>query len=108
MRSSLPLDSSSPIPAASPERQKAMERLVDRILAAKQRDAEADANALEREMSSPPRKINGVKLDFTFNIPRFRRRLRRRTGVGFHPRSEFGLRAFGAAEMKTNGHPRGR
>jgi len=38
----------------------------------------------------------------------FRRRLRRRTGVGYHPRSEFGLRAFGAAEMQTNGNPRDR
>jgi type I restriction-modification system DNA methylase subunit len=39
-----------PIPAASPEKQKAMERLVDRILAAKQRDADADTSALEREI----------------------------------------------------------
>ena len=40
----------SPIPAASPEKQKPVERLVDRILAAKQRDAEADTSALEREI----------------------------------------------------------
>jgi len=39
-----------PIPAASLEKQKAVERLVDRILAAKQRDAEADTSALEREI----------------------------------------------------------
>jgi adenine-specific DNA-methyltransferase len=41
-----------PIPAASPEEQKAMERLVDRILAAKQRDAEADVSALEQEIDA--------------------------------------------------------
>ena len=39
-----------PIPAASPEKQKALERLVDRILAAKQRDAETDVSELEREI----------------------------------------------------------
>ena len=39
-----------PIPVASSEKQKAVERLVDRILAAKQRDAEADTSALEREI----------------------------------------------------------
>ena len=39
-----------PIPAASPEKQKSVELLVDRILAAKQRDAEADVSALEREI----------------------------------------------------------
>jgi hypothetical protein len=39
-----------PIPTAPPEKQKAVERLVDRILAAKQRDAEADTSALEREI----------------------------------------------------------
>ncbi|MDO8624984.1 MAG: TaqI-like C-terminal specificity domain-containing protein, partial [Candidatus Diapherotrites archaeon] len=39
-----------PIPAAPPEKQKAVERLVDRILAAKQRDPEADTSALEREI----------------------------------------------------------
>ena len=50
MRISLPLDSSFPIPAALPEKQKAVERLVDRILAAKQREAKADTSALEREI----------------------------------------------------------
>lgn len=39
-----------PIPIASPDKEKALERLVDRILAAKQRDAEADTSALEREI----------------------------------------------------------
>jgi len=39
-----------PIPDGSPEKRKAVERLVDRILAAKQRDAEADVSALEREI----------------------------------------------------------
>ena len=39
-----------PIPTAPPEKQKAVERLVDRILAAKHRDAEADVSALEREI----------------------------------------------------------
>jgi adenine-specific DNA-methyltransferase len=39
-----------PIPAASLERQKAVERLVDRILAAKKRDAESDVSALERDI----------------------------------------------------------
>ena len=46
----MPLDSYFPIPAAPPENQKPVERLVDRILAAKQRDAEADVSALEREL----------------------------------------------------------
>jgi adenine-specific DNA-methyltransferase len=41
---------SFPIPAAPPERQKAVELLVDRILTAKQRDAEADVSAMEREI----------------------------------------------------------
>jgi adenine-specific DNA-methyltransferase len=39
-----------PIPVASPEKQKTVERLVDRILAAKHRDAKADTSALEREI----------------------------------------------------------
>ena len=39
-----------PIPAATPEKQRPVERLVDRILAAKQRDARADVSALEREI----------------------------------------------------------
>ncbi len=41
---------SIPIPSASPEKQKTVECLVDRILAAKQRDAEADTSAWEREI----------------------------------------------------------
>jgi hypothetical protein len=41
---------SFPIPTASAEKQKDLERLVDRILAAKARDAEADVSALEREI----------------------------------------------------------
>lgn len=39
-----------PIPGAPPEKQKAVERLVDRILAAKRRDSAADTSALEREI----------------------------------------------------------
>ena len=39
-----------PIPDVPAERQKAVERLVDRILAAKARDAEADTSGLEREI----------------------------------------------------------
>jgi hypothetical protein len=39
-----------PIPAASPEKQKAVEHLVDRILAAKQSDADADVSTFEREI----------------------------------------------------------
>jgi hypothetical protein len=39
-----------PVPAASPEKQRAVERLVDSILAAKARDAGADVSALEREI----------------------------------------------------------
>ena len=38
--------------------------------------------------------LGRVKLEFTVNIPGFHRRLRRLTGVGIHPRSEFGLRAL--------------
>src|SRR5437867_8996339 len=40
----------NPMPATTPEKQKAVERLVDHILAAKQRDALADVSALEREI----------------------------------------------------------
>ena len=39
-----------PIPAVSSEKQKPVERLVERILSAKQRDADADVSALEREI----------------------------------------------------------
>lgn len=38
------------IPAAPPEKQRAAERLVDRILAAKARDAGVDVGAVEREI----------------------------------------------------------
>ena len=39
-----------PIPAVPSEQQKPVERLVERILSAKQRDAGADVSALEREI----------------------------------------------------------
>jgi hypothetical protein len=39
-----------PIPAMTSEKQKPVERLVERILSAKQRDAGADVSALEREL----------------------------------------------------------
>jgi hypothetical protein len=39
-----------PIPAVSSEKQKPVERLVERILSARQRDAGADVSALEREI----------------------------------------------------------
>lgn len=39
-----------PIPTASPEKQKAVEGLVDRILVAKQQDAAADVSELEQEI----------------------------------------------------------
>ena len=39
-----------PIPSVAAEQQKPVERLVERILSAKQRDAGADVSALEREM----------------------------------------------------------
>jgi hypothetical protein len=41
---------SFPIPAATPEQQKPIEHLVDRILAAKVKDASADVSQLEREI----------------------------------------------------------
>ena len=41
-----------PIPAATPAQQKPVERLVERILAAKQRDAAADVSAWERELDA--------------------------------------------------------
>ncbi len=40
----------APIPTAPPEKPKPVERLVDRILAAKARDPGADVSALEREL----------------------------------------------------------
>ena len=39
-----------PIPTVSSEKQKPVERLVERILSAKQRDAGVDVSALEREL----------------------------------------------------------
>ena len=45
-----PVMKTFPIPAVPPEKQKPVERLVERILLAKQRDAEADVTALEREL----------------------------------------------------------
>jgi len=42
---------SLPMPKVSSEQQKPVERLVERILTAKQRDAEADVSALEREIN---------------------------------------------------------
>jgi hypothetical protein len=39
-----------PIPAIPSEQQKPVERLVERILSAKQRDAEADVSKLEQEL----------------------------------------------------------
>ena len=39
-----------PIPAVASEQQKPVERLVERILSSKQRDAGADVSALEREL----------------------------------------------------------
>ena len=41
-----------PIPAAPTEQQKPVERLVERILAVKQRDAGADVSAWEREIDA--------------------------------------------------------
>ena len=52
---------SFPIPAASPEKQQAVERLVDRILVAKARDATADASLREataRQVSAWEREID--------------------------------------------------
>ena len=45
-----PLMKPFPIPATSSEEQKQVERLVARVLAAKQRDAKADVSELEREI----------------------------------------------------------
>jgi len=39
-----------PIPAVPIEKQKPLERLVERIMSAKQRDADADVTAMEREL----------------------------------------------------------
>jgi hypothetical protein len=49
-----------PIPAATPEKQKAVERLVDRILTAKARDAGVDVSALEREIDQQVYALYGL------------------------------------------------
>ncbi|MGI8964781.1 MAG: Eco57I restriction-modification methylase domain-containing protein, partial [Limisphaerales bacterium] len=49
-----------PIPAASPEKQKPVERLVDRILAAKQKNPAADTTALEREIDQQVYALYGL------------------------------------------------
>lgn len=56
----------APIPTAPLEKQKAVERLVDRLLAAKQRDAGADTRAWEREIASQPRKVFPQALTVAF------------------------------------------
>jgi hypothetical protein len=55
--------STLPIPAASPEKQKSVEQLVDRILAAKERDAEADVSGLEREIDQLVYSLYGLTPD---------------------------------------------
>ena len=62
-RSQLPKRFTLPIPTASPEKPKAVERLVDRILAAKQRDAEADTSVLEREIDERVYRLYGLTAD---------------------------------------------
>ena len=49
-----------PIPAVPTEKQKPVERLVERILAAKQRDAGADVSALEREIDELVYALSGL------------------------------------------------
>jgi methylase of polypeptide subunit release factors len=49
-----------PIPAATPEKQKAVERLVDRILAAKAQAASADVSAMERELDELVHALYGL------------------------------------------------
>ncbi|MGD0814550.1 MAG: hypothetical protein ABSA83_13170 [Verrucomicrobiota bacterium] len=58
-----PVMKTFPIPAAPTEKQKAVERLVDRILAAKQRDAGADTSALEREIDGLVYALYGLNPD---------------------------------------------
>jgi type I restriction-modification system DNA methylase subunit len=53
----------TPIAAAAPEKQKAVERLVERILTAKRRDAEADVSALEREIDQLVYALYGLTAD---------------------------------------------
>ena len=50
-----------PTPAASPEQRKAVERLVDRLLAAKARDAGADVSAWEREIDQLVYALYGLR-----------------------------------------------
>ena len=49
-----------PLPGVSPERQKAVEGLVDGVLAAKAADAEADTSALEREIDQLVYQLYGL------------------------------------------------
>jgi hypothetical protein len=49
-----------PIPTATLAQQKPVERLVERILAAKQRDAGADVSALEREIDEAVYALYGL------------------------------------------------
>ena len=51
------------MPALSPKSQKPVERWGDRILAAKQRDAEADTSALEREIDQLVYALYGLTPD---------------------------------------------
>ncbi|MCZ7638619.1 MAG: hypothetical protein M5U12_22735 [Verrucomicrobia bacterium] len=52
-----------PIPVEPLEQQSAVERLADRILAAKARDAAADTSALEREMDQLVYALYGLTPD---------------------------------------------
>jgi hypothetical protein len=52
-----------PIPAATPEQQKPVERLVERILSAKKQDAGADVSALEREIDQRVYALYGLTED---------------------------------------------
>ncbi|MBI3418457.1 MAG: hypothetical protein HY043_24465 [Verrucomicrobia bacterium] len=51
---------SFPGPPRQPGNKKPVERLVDRILAAKQRDAEADTSALERQIDEWVYALHGL------------------------------------------------
>ena len=52
-----------PIPAVPTEQQKPLERLVERILSAKQRDAKADVSTLEREIDELVYALYGLTAD---------------------------------------------
>jgi adenine-specific DNA-methyltransferase len=52
-----------PIPAASPAQQQPVERLVERIMSAKQRDADADVSTLEREIDQLVYALYGLTLE---------------------------------------------